>query len=243
MKLKKLIVSILVFTFVLGLGSVKAQAETQANKIAELKSVTDANKVFDTDSIEIKWSEVRKSVVVKQDLKKNASSVTNLASALSKQEVSTKSSGTYPTRKGVILVTGDKYKGIIPLGHAAIVFSSTYVVESVAEGVVLGRNNWNTTRETCYGVTLSSTSASQDAQAADYCYQQLNKSYNYNYYDMGTRSKFYCSHLVWSSFKDLFGIDLNTTAYDIRLGSIVIATAIHPLELVDTSKTYTIYVK
>lgn len=242
MKFRKLIVSVLVFTFVFGLGNAQAQAETQADKIAKLQAITDVNQVFKAKDIESKWNEVRENIVIKQDTKSKAASKVDTAVSLSK-EVSTKSSGTYPTRKGVILVTGDKYKGIIPLGHAAIVYSATYVVESVQEGVVLGRNNWNTTRETCYGVTLYSTSASQDAQAADYCYQKINKPYNYNYYDMGTRSKFYCSHLVWSSFKDLFGIDLNTSAYDITLGSLVLATAIHPLELVDTSKTYTIYVK
>lgn len=241
MKLKKFIVSLLVFVMLFGMGSFEAQAASQANKIAELKSITDANEVFKTDTIQKKWNEVRYNIVVKQDAK--AAPRAGSVSALAKQDVSTKSTGTYPTRKGVILVTGDKYKGIIPLGHAAIIYSASYVVESVSEGVVLGKNNWNTTRDTCYGVTVSGTTANQDAQAADYCYSKINKPYNYNYYDMGTRSKFYCSHLVWSSFKDLFGIDLNTSDFDIRIGSLVIATAIHPMELVDTSKTYTIYVK
>lgn len=31
-------------------------------------------------------------------------------------------SGTYPTYKGTILVTSDKFKGLVPTGHAAIVF-------------------------------------------------------------------------------------------------------------------------
>lgn len=30
-----------------------------------------------------------------------------------------RATGVYPTRKGVILVTKDKYKGLIPTGHAA----------------------------------------------------------------------------------------------------------------------------
>ena len=30
--------------------------------------------------------------------------------------------GVYPTRKGVILVTKDKYKDLIPTGHAAIIY-------------------------------------------------------------------------------------------------------------------------
>lgn len=41
----------------------------------------------------------------------------------------------YPVRKGVILVTPDKYKGLIPTGHAAIVYKVNKVVESLSKGV------------------------------------------------------------------------------------------------------------
>lgn len=50
-------------------------------------------------------------------------------------------SNSYPTRRGVILVTEDKYKGLIPLGHSGIVWTSTTVVESISQGVVTGRND------------------------------------------------------------------------------------------------------
>jgi len=50
--------------------------------------------------------------------------------------------GQYPTRKGVILVTGDKYKGLIPTGHAAIIYTSEVLVESLSQGVTTGRNDW-----------------------------------------------------------------------------------------------------
>lgn len=243
MKLKKLIASLLVLSMAFGLGNAKVLAATKANEDFDLNTFTASAEAFNAETIEKKWEEVNKKIALKADTKDKAATRGSMLQTSASGNVSAQSTGTYPTRKGVILVTADKYKGIIPLGHAAIIYSASYVVESVAEGVVLGRNNWNTTRETCYGVTVSGTTASQDAQAADYCYRQLNKPYNYNYFNMGTRQSFYCSHLVWASFKDLFGIDLNTSFADIRLGSIVIATAIHPLELVDTSLTYTIYVK
>jgi uncharacterized protein YycO len=50
--------------------------------------------------------------------------------------------GGYPRRKGVILVTDDKYKGIIPTGHSAIVYSDKLVVEALDSGVKYGNNNW-----------------------------------------------------------------------------------------------------
>jgi uncharacterized protein YycO len=136
--------------------------------------------------------------------------------------------GSYPTRKGVILVTPDAFKGLIPTGHAAIIYSTGTVVESLSNGVVTGSNNWNTTKKQAYGVTVGSTTATQDSTAANWAYGKRGKPYNWNYLDTGTRAKFYCSHLVWASFKDNFGIDLNTSAW---LG------AVHPMELVDTPKT------
>lgn len=140
--------------------------------------------------------------------------------------------GTYPTRKGVILVTPDKYKGIIPTGHAAIIYSSTRVVESLSGGVTTGPNDWNKTRNKCYGVTVSGTTATQDSKAADYCYNQIGKPYNWNYLNVSTRSSFYCSHLVWAAYLDLYGINLDTSSY---------GSAVHPMELVNSSLTYKIY--
>lgn len=44
----------------------------------------------------------------------------------------TRATGTYPTRYGVILVTADKYKGLIPTGHAGIIWTSSTIVESLS---------------------------------------------------------------------------------------------------------------
>ena len=57
----------------------------------------------------------------------------------------------YPTTKGRILVTGDAYKNLIPTGHAAIVYSQNRVVEAVYNKVVTGKNDWNQSKNTCWG--------------------------------------------------------------------------------------------
>lgn len=148
------------------------------------------------------------------------------------------STGTYPTRKGVILVTDDAYKGVIKTGHSAIIYSSSLVVEANEPGVEIGPNNWNTSKDQTYAVTVKNTTAEQDNNAANYCYSQLGKPYNWNFYRMDYRDKFYCSHLIRSAYLDLYDIDLNTGDFDILNGK-----AIHPMELVNTEKTSLIYRK
>lgn len=148
--------------------------------------------------------------------------------------ISTRASGSYPRRKGVILVTDDKYKGIIPTGHVAIVYSYSEVIESLENGVVKGANDWDTSKDTCYGLSVVGTTVSEDKAAADWCYSQIGKPYNWNYFNTGTRDAFYCSQLVWAAFLDNFGIDLSTSAF---------GSAIHPSELIVSDKTNIIYEK
>lgn len=150
----------------------------------------------------------------------------------------TAAKGTYPTRKGVILVTADAYKELIPTGHAAIIYSSDRVIEAMSDGVRYWKNNWDEKKTTCYAVSTYDTSKEQDKQAAEYCKGKIKKPYNYNYYNIGTRKKFYCSHLVRSAFLDKFKIDLNTKEFDI--GKL---KAVHPLELAVSDETYMIYSK
>jgi len=140
----------------------------------------------------------------------------------------------YPTRTGVILVTKDRYKNLIPTGHAAIVYSPKYVIESCKNGVTMGKNKWHKTKKTVWGVTVKETSDKQDRLAAEWCRRKIGKKYNFNYANIKTRKRFYCSQLVWASYKDNFNIDLNTKKY---------GQAIHPMELVYTDKTKTIYRK
>lgn len=142
------------------------------------------------------------------------------------------SSGKYPTRQGAILVTSDAYKGLIPTGHAAIVFSKTSVVESLSDGVTIGKNNWKQTKNKFYGVSVTKTSAKDDRKAARWCYKQKGKSYNYNFLNVKTRKKFYCSQLIYAAFLDNFNIDLNTSLF---------GAAIHPMEIVDSPQTIVSY--
>ena len=146
--------------------------------------------------------------------------------------------GTYPTRKGVILVTDDAYKGVIETGHSAIIYSASQVVEANVGGVELGPNNLNKSKTQAYGVTVGSTTSTQDTNVANWCYRQRGKPYNWNFYRMDYRDKFYCSHLIRAGYLDNYNIDLNTGQFD--AGGL---KAIHPMELVNTSKTSLIYRK
>lgn len=142
--------------------------------------------------------------------------------------------GSYPSRKGVILVTPDKYAGLA-IGHAAIIFVDGKVTESLQNGVQWGKNNWNTAKSQAYATSVRATSATQDSTASTWASNQRGKPYNWFYWDVSRRDAFYCSQLVWAAFKDNFGINLNNPD--------VVGAAIHPMELVNTSKVYLIYRK
>jgi uncharacterized protein YycO len=153
-----------------------------------------------------------------------------------------KTVGKYPTRPGTILVSTDPWFSSFGvgfgLGHSAIVLNGNYVVESLPKGVVKGNNDWANRYEGIFGVTVKSTTARQDAAAVAWARSKIGKPYNYNFYNMKTRAKFYCSQLVWAAFKDNFGINLNTRKYDLSKLS-----AIAPKEFMTTPKTSVIYKK
>lgn len=157
----------------------------------------------------------------------------NLLISRTRMASETEVTGTYPTEKGTILVT---YDGIA--GHAAIVYDQTHVVESISSGVILGNNDWYNTRTTCTGVVVNDTTSEQDRMAADWCYKQIGKPYNYNFFNTSTRDKFYCSQLVWAAFYENYGIDLNTDAFN---SSLLGGNPIHPAELVSSEKTSIVY--
>ena len=148
--------------------------------------------------------------------------------------------GSYPTRKGIILVTTDALT--MNIGHSAIVYSSSQVVESTGSGVVVGNNNWSSAKNDVAAVTARGTSKAQDTTAANWCYSSVGKSYNFNFYNMANRSKFYCSHLIWASFYDNYLINLNTSHYDINSSD---KTAIGPNEFVRvaTNRLFITYLK
>lgn len=149
-----------------------------------------------------------------------------------KRKVS-KRTNQYPTRKGVILVTKDTvHKAAGMVGHAAIVYSRTKIIESTIDGVKQGNNNWNK-KKSCWAGTVKKTTAKQDAAAASWCWKQAGKPYNYNFFNTKCRNKFYCSQLVYAAFLDKYKVNLNYK------GGIV-----YPADLLrDSSKTAITYKK
>ena len=137
--------------------------------------------------------------------------------------------GTYPRSKGSILVTKDAYKNLIPTGHAAIVYSKDVVIEALAQGVVKGRNNWNMSKKTCYGAKVVAASTAKQQKAANWAYKQIGKKYNYNFADINTTKKFYCSQLVWAAYRNAAIIDICPKK--------VAGRAIYPPDLIKSLKT------
>ena len=196
---------------------------------ASSSGTSSTSSIFSVKSINKCLSEIAKSPLY-SDVKNGTKIVPTSSTNLTK--LSSTSTGTYPTRKGVILVTGDAYKGLLPTGHAAIVYSSNTVVESLSNGVTTGKNNWYQTKETCYGASTYGTSAQNDITVANWCYGKIGTPYNYNYFNTSTRKKFYCSQLVYAGYLDNYNINLNTSLF---------GGAVHPLELIQSDETYLIY--
>lgn len=148
--------------------------------------------------------------------------------------LATTATGTYPTFKGTILVTADKFSGIIPTGHAAIIFRYDTVVESLAQGVTWGPNDWNYSKQTAYGAEVKGVTSMEAQLAANWCLNQEGKPYNYNFFDTMTRDRFYCSQLVWAAFYDLYNVDISTSDF---------GTAIYPMEILNSPNVQVIYRK
>lgn len=142
--------------------------------------------------------------------------------------------GSYPTGTGQILVTDDKFSGLIPTGHAAIVWDREAVIESLGNGVVWNANNWYQTHGNVWGLEVTSTNMTQDSTAAEWCSLQVGKPYNFNFLDTSRRDAFYCSQLVWAAYYDNFGIDISTSAW---------GPAIYPMEILDSPNVTKIYQK
>lgn len=111
--------------------------------------------------------------------------------------------GSYPTRAGTFMSTNSKASGVGPVGHSAMVYNYWNVVESnPSTGVAYGANDWYNKSSNVWGMTTRATTVGQDSYAAYWASWQRGKGYNWNYYNMGTRSSFYCSQLVWAAFRD-----------------------------------------
>lgn len=146
--------------------------------------------------------------------------LTNIAGPRGKSlYAKTKIQGKYPQKAGMILTTKDNENSlakVFKLGHAAIVYKKNVVVESVAKGVTEGDNNWNIVKKNVLAGNVKKTSDNVDKKVAKWCHKQIGKGYNFGFYNINTRKRFYCSHLVYAGFKDVAGINLNTSKYDTK---------------------------
>lgn len=69
-------------------------------------------------------------------------------------------------------------------------------MESLSNGVTTGPNDWNTSKPSCYGISVKGTTVDEDNEESNWCYRQLGKPYNYNYFNVSTRKKFYCCNTL-----------------------------------------------
>ena len=240
MKCKKIIAPILLTSLIVSLACISVSAQNKESKLISVKDAFHTSKAdpFEQTSLGELYNTIANKPIVADTKISSAKTSTSFKSSVAANSSVPKN---YPKRKGTILVTGDGYEGVLPTGHAAIVYSSTQVVESLNSGVAVGKNDWYKSKHTCVAGSLYATTKAQDAAAANWCKKQLGKPYNFEFYNMATRSKFYCSQLVWASFKDKFDIDLNMDDFDAFLDGQKIAQAIHPYELLANSKTYIVY--
>lgn len=109
---------------------------------------------------------------------------------------------------GNYLVTTDGWIGDIPLpGHAGIVSSTNLCIESFKEGVGWYYNDWDTRYDKVFEYRVN-YSGGQNVRAAAYAEKQVGDPYNYNFFNVWTESKFYCSQLVWRAWYEN-GADLD----------------------------------
>jgi uncharacterized protein YycO len=138
--------------------------------------------------------------------------------------------GTYPSRRGTILVT-DGLQVDSLVGHAGMVLGPTYTIESFPSGgVQIKFDNWTSRYGRVWGISAKSTTLDQDASAADWSVAQNGKPYNYIFGDIDNLDKFYCSQLVYKAFKMVTGVDINW------MGGVVT-----PADLVNSDETFTFY--
>ena len=117
----------------------------------------------------------------------------------------------YPKNfSGAILITDDNE--IIPfVGHAGMIINSRQIIESSCfEGVHYGPNDWDISKKTCYCSIPRQSTRQKCLLAANWSQQQINKKYNYNFFDWTNNkaTKFYCSQIIWTAYKNACQIDL-----------------------------------
>ncbi|MGU7930112.1 YiiX/YebB-like N1pC/P60 family cysteine hydrolase [Streptococcus suis] len=147
--------------------------------------------------------------------------------------------GAWSWRPGLVAVTDARFSGVINHGHAGITGAHPYygkIIEANKEtGVRAHSGEWKVEAgKNVWELTVTTTTVAEDKAAAERAAGQIGKPYNSNFYDVWRRDKYYCSQLVWASFRDTAG-----NKADISLNDW--GAAIHPFELRDHPNTKLIY--
>lgn len=93
-------------------------------------------------------------------------------------------------------------------------------MEATAKGVREYNNDWDKRKDSHNKAIrvlegdVIKTDINQEAHVGNWCYKKIGCHYNYSFWKTATRKKFYCSHLVWTGYKDSYRVNLNTSKYD-----------------------------
>ena len=115
----------------------------------------------------------------------------------------------YPHVPGSILYTKDTvYKVARVAGHTAIAVSGRKIIEATDSGVKKTANDWER-KEHCIIGVVKGLSDRQKGRVTKKCSSWIGRPYNWNFINVHTRKRFYCSQLVWAGYKDVAKVDLN----------------------------------
>ncbi|WP_051272054.1 YiiX/YebB-like N1pC/P60 family cysteine hydrolase [Shimazuella kribbensis] len=121
-------------------------------------------------------------------------------------------------------------------GHTGVVSDVPgYVVESFGNksieknGVRHWVNDWKTRYKKVKALWVEGATLNDYAYAASYNREQIGKAYNYNFFNIKTTTRFYCSQLVWRAWYN--------RGWDLNYGG----SAVWPVDLIKSPHTIAYY--
>lgn len=124
-------------------------------------SYLSASEVFPEDEVNLLKAKIESSLGVKfdNDLEYNYQPFWNSRPNV----IRSSRPSNFPNQRGLILVTDDPYKGLIPTGHAGISFGEKLAVESLGDGVGLRPDSlWWKYKKHIFVLKVKKTTPEQD---------------------------------------------------------------------------------
>lgn len=227
---RRLLCFILIFTIITITLPSQIFADKQEIMLTEEQLQEIDEKKQQTEELKNNWDKIEVSQYDPREIELSE----NIDVSLETNSVGYDSIGDY----GDILVTLDSASSSSSAwagGHAGLVENTNYVFESFGNkgdlnGVRRWPNDWKTRYRSVTGLRVNGASNSDYQNAVAEAKKHLGKPYNYDFFNITTTTKFYCSQLVWRAWKNQ-GFDLNDGG------------AVWPVDLIQSSKTYTFYVQ